>query len=160
MSAHVAPTHSMIRIRGTASIQAAASLMCDLSRGALGVDGPDHEFIGLITERDLLWALAQGKDPIETAVKEVVNDFPIIIDGPISPIQAAKRMRAGHVRHLIIRYHEDLHVLSMRDLLSEFLDELGSAGVEHPASLSELRQMFGAGFMSRGEASDVTGGQP
>ena len=157
MSVHVAPTHSMIRIRGTASIQAAASLMCDLSRGALGVDGPAHQFIGLITERDLLWALAQGKDPNETTVKEVVNDFPIIIDGPISPIKAAKRMRAGHVRHLIVRYHEDLHVLSMRDLLSEFLDDLSSAGVEHPASLSELRQMFGAGFMGRGEATDVAG---
>lgn len=160
MSTHVAPTHSMIRIRGTASIQAAASLMCDLSRGALGVDGPDHQFIGLITERDLLWALAQGKDPIETAVKEVVNDFPIIIDGPISPIKAARRMRAGHVRHLIIRYQDDLHVLSMRDLLSELLDDMGSAGVEHPASLSELRQMFGARFMSRGEATDVAGEKP
>src|SRR5680860_1029417 len=77
MKSQVVPTRSLIRIRGSASIQEAAQLMCDMSMGALGVDDVEHEFLGLVTERDLMWAAALGKDPIETPVKEIVNDFPI-----------------------------------------------------------------------------------
>lgn len=100
-------------------LKGAAQLMCDMSMGALGVNNPDHNFIGLITERDLMWAVAQGKDPFETRVKDVVNDFPIVVDAPISADDAARRMMSGHVRHLIV------------------------GDGSHTASTCEMRRMFG-----------------
>ncbi|HZJ51737.1 MAG TPA: CBS domain-containing protein [Actinomycetota bacterium] len=143
MKSQVVPTRSLIRIRGSASIQEAAQLMCDMSMGALGVDDVEHEFLGLVTERDLMWAAALGKDPIETPVKEIVNDFPIVVDGPITGEVAARRMRSGHIRHLIVRETEDLRIVSMRDLLPDCLDGLDSTTPGHMASASEMGKMFG-----------------
>lgn len=151
MTTQMAPTHPLIRIRETASIQEAAQLMCDMSMGTLGVDNHDHEFIGLITERDLMWAVAQGKDPLETTVKDVLNDFPIVVEGPISDIDAARRMGKAHVRHLIVSGHGDLRIVSMRDLMNVFVEDHGTVQRKHPTSASELRRMFGeklAGYES------------
>ena len=148
MSGQVA-TRSLIRMRKSASIQEAARLMCDMSMGALGVDDDEHGFVGLITERDLMWAVAQGKDPLETRVKEIVNDFPIVVDAPISSEEAARRMISGHVRHLIIRDNDDLRILSMRDLLTRFVNSPTAEGSTQAASGKELHRMFGAAFVRK-----------
>ncbi|MGH2729042.1 MAG: CBS domain-containing protein [Actinomycetota bacterium] len=143
MSTQPAPTHPLIRIRESASIQEAAQLMCDMSMGALGVDGADHQFVGLITERDLMWATAQGKDPFQTLAKEIVNDFPIVVDGPLSSAESARRMIEGHVRHLIVHQSGNLRIVSMRDLLPDCLSLSDVTAPAHAASASELRMMFG-----------------
>lgn len=141
-----APTQPLIRMDGTASIEDAAHLMCDMSMGAMGVDGPDGSFIGLVTERDILWAVAQGKDGSTTQLVDILNDFPIIVEGPLSTDAAARKMRQGHVRHLIVRQDGGLRIVSMRDLLVAYLDVSGSEGAEHLASLMEMYRMFGASF--------------
>lgn len=137
-------TSSLIRIRGSASLQEAAHLMCDMSLGALGVNDNDHRFVGLITERDLMWALAQDKNASTTLVRDVVNDFPIVVYGSITAEEAAEKMMAGHVRHLVIRQPEGLRIVSMRDLLELFLTDAGSPASAHAVSASELHMMFGA----------------
>ncbi len=136
---------SLIRIRGSATLEDAARLMCDMSMGALGVDDPDHRFVGLVTERDLLWAMAQGKDSGQTTVNEVVNDFPIVLDGPVSYAKATERMMSAHVRHLLVREGDRLGIVSLRDVVKESLDYT-SAGTL-PASTAELRRMFGKAFL-------------
>lgn len=143
MTAQVAPTHPLISIRVSASIQEAAQLMCDMSMGTLGVQTHEHEFIGLVTERDLIWAVAQGKDPLETTVLDVVNDFPIVVEGPISDIDATRRMRKAHVRHLIVSGRGDLRIVSMRDLMDQFVGEAETIERPHTTTASELRRMFG-----------------
>ena len=141
-----APTQPLIRMDGTASIQDAAHLMCDMSMGAMGVDGLDGAFAGLVTERDILWAVAQGKDGETTTLADILNDFPIVVEGPLSTDAAARKMRQGHVRHLIVRQGDGLRIVSMRDLLVAYLDVSGSEGAEHLASLMEMYRMFGASF--------------
>lgn len=149
MDAHAAPTHSLIHIRDSAPIQEAAQLMCDLSIGALGVNDTDQEFVGLITERDLMWAQAQGRDPAETAVKEILNDFPIVVDAPVSTEDAAKRMMSGHVRHLLVNDNDELRIVSMWDLLVAEVEASGSESSKHVASAAEMRRMFGSTFINR-----------
>lgn len=135
-------TRSLIRIRGSASIREAARLMCDMSMGALGVDDANHEFLGLVTERDLIWAVAQGR-ALDAPVEDIVNDFPIVVDGPLTVESAARRMIAGHVRHLVVREPQDLGIVSMRDLLPSLLGARDPAAPARVASTSELRRMFG-----------------
>jgi len=137
---------SLIRIRASATLEDAARLMCDMSMGALGVDDANHRFVGLVTERDLLWAMAQGKDPGQTSVSDVVNDFPIVADGPISSEKAAERMMSAHVRHLLVREGGRLGIVSLRDVVRELLVETSSTST-HPASAAELRRMFGNAFL-------------
>ena len=64
--------------------------------------------------------------------------------GPISTHDAATKMRKGHVRHLIVEM-DGLRIVSMRDLMIEYLDE---EGPEHLASLTEMYRMFGSSFRS------------
>lgn len=117
MNAQAMTIRSLIRIRGSATLEDAARLMCDMSMGALGVDDADHHFVGLVTERDLLWAMAQGKDSGQTTVGDIVNDFPIVVDGPISSEKAAERMMSAHVRHLLVRDGDRLGIVSLRDVV-------------------------------------------
>ena len=111
-------THPLISIRADASVQEAARLMADCSIGALGVLDAEKRFEGIITERDLTWFVAQGRDPEETSVHHIVNDFPVVVDGPISDAAAVERMRTARVRHLIVREGDDYRILSIRDFLS------------------------------------------
>jgi predicted transcriptional regulator len=146
MNAETMTTRSLIRIRESAALEDAARLMCDMSMGALGVDDADHRFIGLVTERDLLWAMAQGKDSAQTTVRDIVNDFPIVVDGPISSGKAAERMMSAHVRHLLVRDDDHLGIISLRDVVRGWLVE-PSTTCTHPASTAELRRMFGKSFL-------------
>ena len=142
MKTALTPTHSLIRIRKSATLQDAAHLMCDMSMGALGVDDDGHQFQGLITERDLIWAVAQGKDPCLVHVEEIMNHDPVIVEGPITLTRAAQRMRAAHVRHLIVRSPGGpLRIVSIRDLLETF--EGPADEPVHAASAAELHRMFG-----------------
>ena len=146
MDAETLTTRSLIRIRESAALEDAARLMCDMSIGALGVDDADHRFIGLVTERDLLWAMAQGKDSALTTVGDIVNDFPIVVDGPISSEKAAERMMSAHVRHLLVREGDRLGIVSLRDVVRRSLVD-SSSTCSHTASSAELRRMFGKAFL-------------
>ena len=114
-------THPLISIRADATVQEAARLMADCSIGAVGVLDEAKRFKGIITERDLTWFVAQGRDPEETHVHHIVNDFPVVVDGPISDSAAVDRMRTARVRHLIVREGDDYRILSIRDFLSTTL---------------------------------------
>lgn len=141
MNATPAPTHPLVRIRSSATIREAAQLMCDMSMGALGVDDASHEFIGIYTERDVMWNIAQGKDPEKVPLSEVLNDFPVVVDGPVSSLEAAVRMLEAHVRHLIVRDRGELRIVSSRDLVK---DDIRHGAGEALLAHTELAHMFGA----------------
>ena len=141
MDATPAPTHPLVRIRSSATIREAAQLMCDMSMGALGVDNAGHEFIGIYTERDVMWNIAQGRDPEKTHLSEVVNDFPVLVEGPLSSLEAAIRMMEAHVRHLIVREKGELRIVSSRDLVK---DDIRHGAGEALLAHTELAHMFGA----------------
>ena len=146
MNAEPMTIRSLIRIRESAALKDAARLMCDMSMGALGVDDADHRFIGLVTERDLLWAMAQGMESGQTTVGDIVSDFPIVVDGPISHEEAAERMMSAHVRHLLVREGDRLGIVSLRDVVRRSLID-SSFTCSHRASSAELRRMFGKAFL-------------
>ena len=117
MSTASVETHPLISIRQDATVQEAAQLMADCSIGAVGVLGADKRFVGIVTERDLAWFVAQARDAAGTSVAEIVNDFPVVVDGPIGDQRALERMRSAHVRHLVVRENGDFRILSIRDFL-------------------------------------------
>ena len=110
-------THPLISIRSDATVQEAARLMADCSIGALGVLGSDKRFAGIVTERDLAWFVAQAMDASATLVTDIVNDFPVVVDGPIGEQVALERMQRARIRHLIVRVGDDFRIVSMRDYL-------------------------------------------
>lgn len=136
-------THPLISIRSKATVQEAASLMADCSIAAIGVLDNEKRFAGIVTERDLAWFVAQGRDPKISLLAEIANDLPVVVQGPIDDRAAIDRMRLAHVRHLIVQEGDDHRILSIRDfasLLVEALDPGKTAGDVMTAPAVACRQ--------------------
>ncbi len=117
MNSQAVASKSLIGIVWSADIVDAAQVMVEKNIGALGVYSSDeHDLMGVITERDITGAVAQGLDPARTRVTEAMSTSPLVAEGPISRSDAAELMRKGHVRHLIIKQDGSDQIVSIRDL--------------------------------------------
>jgi CBS domain-containing protein len=80
------------------------------------VDGPD--FVGIITERDLVRALSREGDPGRAPVREFMSSDLLTADVEEDSRTVAHRMLDAGIRHLpVLRESEVVGMVSMRDLL-------------------------------------------
>lgn len=83
----------------------------------------------IITERDLMRAVAASVDLDRTPVEEYMTPDAITASPSWDVFDAAERMREGGFRHLIVMNNNGTiaGVLSMRDLIGALLDQLSRA---------------------------------
>jgi CBS domain-containing protein len=113
----VGPTHTM---RQVAKVMAAKKV------GAAVVHDPDADGPGILTERDMLEAIAEGQDPdTEPASSHLTRDA--VVAAPDWPLlQAAQTMLSGGFRHLVVcEGDEVVGVLSVRDVLRAWTERGG-----------------------------------
>jgi CBS domain-containing protein len=113
----VGPAHTM---RQVAKVMAARKV------GAAVVHDPDADGPGILTERDMLEAIADGQDPdIEPASSHLTRDA--VVAAPDWPLlQAAQTMLSGGFRHLVVCEGDDVvGVLSVRDVLRAWTERGG-----------------------------------
>jgi CBS domain-containing protein len=113
----VGPTHTM---RQVAKVMAARKV------GAAVVHDPDADGPGILTERDMLEAIADGQDPdTEPASSHLTRDA--VVAAPDWPLmQAAQAMVSGGFRHLVVcEGDEVVGVLSVRDVLRAWTERGG-----------------------------------
>lgn len=110
------------------SLAEAARRMSERGVGAALVTAEDGS-PGIITERDLLRAVARGSDLDSTSVAEYMTPDAITASPDWDVVAAARRMLEGHFRHLVVIGPGGgvAGVLSIRDLARCLADELGSA---------------------------------
>lgn len=99
------------------SLFEAAALMRDHQVSSLAVlDG--EEPAGIITERDIVRALADGREPGATHVSQYMTQAPVTVDLDGTAAEAAALMERHHVRHLLVTEHGRVAgCISVRDLL-------------------------------------------
>lgn len=105
----VGPAHTLRQVAG---------LMAERKVGAAVVMDPEADGPGILTERDLLLAVAAGQDvETETAMDHLTPDaVSATPDWPLD--KAAAAMLAGGFRHLVVCDQGDVvGVLSVRDVL-------------------------------------------
>jgi len=85
--------------------------------GAVLVLNKDGLLVGIFTERDLLRrVVAQGRDPNETPVAEVMTANPDTVSPRHAAVEALRLMRDGRYRHLpVVDGGRILGILSQRD---------------------------------------------
>jgi CBS domain-containing protein len=114
------------------SLRSAAERMWRQQTGSLVVTDSGN-LIGIITERDLLRAVALGADPDKSSVDDVmtVEVFTVVPDTPLQ--DAAREMAARWIRHLpVVEGGQLLGVVSMRDVTGVFAAMApGNVRVEH-----------------------------
>lgn len=116
-----AMSSTVLTIGPTHTLRQAARLMAERKIGAAVVLDPDADGPGILTERDVLEAVAQGQDP-ETEIcadhltPDAVTAMP---DWEIG--RAAAAMVAGGFRHLVVcEGSEVVGILSVRDIVRVF----------------------------------------
>jgi len=112
----------LFTVRADDSLADAASSMQYNEVGALPVY-EDERFVGIVTERDLVRAVADDMDPQETAVRDYMTPDPASISPETDIREAADRMLQMGVRHLpVVVGDEVLGMVSIRDLLVDAAD--------------------------------------
>lgn len=77
---------------------------------------------GVVSERDVVWALAEGADPAEVWVDDVMTGDLVAVE-PSTPIaDAAQVMRQQQVRHLLVLGGPTPGVVSLRQVIDHLLD--------------------------------------
>jgi CBS domain-containing protein len=76
-----------------------------------------HRLVGIVTERDVVSAIADGADPATTRVADYMTDRPVTVRPDEDVEVAVRRMAELGVRHLpVVDGNRLVGVLSMRDL--------------------------------------------
>jgi CBS domain-containing protein len=76
-----------------------------------------HRLVGIVTERDVVTAIADGADPATTRVADYMTDRPVTVRPDEDVEVAVRRMAELGVRHLpVVDGNRLVGVLSMRDL--------------------------------------------
>ena len=114
------------------SLSSAAEIMWRQQTGSLLVTEAG-QIVGIITERDLLRAVALGADPERTTVDEAMTAEVYTVPPDTQLQEAARAMAARWIRHLpVVEGGQLLGVVSMRDVTGVFAAMAGGqVRVEH-----------------------------
>jgi signal-transduction protein with cAMP-binding, CBS, and nucleotidyltransferase domain len=112
------------------TLRDAASKMVEKKTGAAIVIDEELPTPRIITERDILHAVASGQSPEEERVGEHMSDSVIAAAPDWSLERAASEMSRRKIRHLVVYDGPDLiGVLSMRDIVRVWTSEGATSGM-------------------------------
>lgn len=135
-----------VEISGDADLSAVARCMTETSSGLLFVIDRFGQPVGLITERDVIGALAGGGDPLTISAAQIMSRDIIAIDERAFVFRAIGRMRRLNLRHLAVtdaagRYIGTLsarRLLQLRAHASQVIAD-GLDVAQTPADLAQAR---------------------
>ena len=112
-----------MRVPPTADLYAVSDTLAEADVGAVVV-GEGDEVVGIVSERDIVRALAARRDPATTHAIDVANAALIWCDANASLTVVAGEMMNRYVRHVLVE--EDgvfIGVVSARDLVGALAAE-------------------------------------
>jgi CBS domain-containing protein len=121
-------SRNLLTVDPTTALAKAAERMCDLNVGAILVLSGDA-VSGILTERDVLRAVAQGGVEGTNVAAWMTRD-PETVDTDESTRQAASIMIHGGFRHLpVLNGGKPVGIVSIRDLMRVVVDDESPRGV-------------------------------
>jgi CBS domain-containing protein len=116
----------VISIEPTATLEAAAAMLAKHRIGALLVFGPDRRVIGILSERDIVRALAeQGAGVFKQPLSQVMTRNVVTCSQSDSVGVLMERMTTGRFRHLpVVEQDQVIGVVSIGDVVKHRLQEI------------------------------------
>jgi signal-transduction protein with cAMP-binding, CBS, and nucleotidyltransferase domain len=126
-------TQAMVTESKQDSLRSAAERMWRQQTGSLIVSEDGH-LAGIITERDVLRAVALGADPDKTTVDDAMTTEVFSVSPDMALQEAAREMAVRWIRHLpVLEGGQLLGVVSMRDVTGVFAAmNQSNVRIEHP----------------------------
>jgi CBS domain-containing protein len=114
----------LLTVAPQSTLREVAQRMSGRNAGAaILIDAAIGSYLGIITERDLLNAIAAGHDPDVQRVAESATSDVVTLQADASLEQAAEKMVEGGFRHLLVVTNGDaIGIVSMRDLVGALLE--------------------------------------
>jgi CBS domain-containing protein len=110
----------VLRVAADADLNAVARAMADQEVGTLVVGDEDRPE-AIISERDLVKALAEGRDPATTTAGELAHTTLIWCEASSTVADVAQEMMDRYVRHVLVEEDGRLvGIVSARDLLGVY----------------------------------------
>jgi CBS domain-containing protein len=111
----------LARIPGDATLHAVAEALTDQGIGALAVDDGDGRATSVVTERDLVLALAEHRDPAQTRAADIASGDLIRCSKDATVADVAELMMSRYVRHVFVEGEGTVvGIVSARDLLGVY----------------------------------------
>lgn len=131
-----------------ASLTEAASLMRAGGYGSVAIYEGDR-MAGILTETDLVRAMADHRDPASTTVSEYMSLDPVTAGLEEDSMEVSERMVRNGIRHLPVVEHGRLvGMVSARDLLqveawppARHRATAGAASIDHPTRPRRRRRL-------------------
>jgi CBS domain-containing protein len=109
------------------TLRSLAGTLSEFAMGCALVRRGD-DWVGIISERDVLVALAADADPDAVWAADVMTEEIVTADTDETVLDAARRMTESDVRHLMVVDDGDVvGMVSMRDLFGRLTDALSAA---------------------------------
>ena len=112
---------AVVAVGPAQSMREAAQLMAKHRVGSAVVQDAE-QLIGILTERDVLNAVASGEVPDEVSVQDIMTADVVTVGPDWDLVEAAGEMARRRIRHLVVyEGGQLLGVLSVRDVLPALL---------------------------------------
>ena len=112
---------AVVAVGPAQSLREAAQLMAKHRVGSAVVQDAE-QLVGILTERDVLNAVASGTAPDEVSVQEIMTADVVTVGPDWDLVEAAGEMARRRIRHLVVyEGGQLLGVLSVRDVLPALL---------------------------------------
>lgn len=101
-----------------ATLEDAAEAMVGSGVGSLGVID-ERRLVGIVTERDIMQAVAEGADAVDELVRDWMSESPDVFSPDVEVHEAAQWLLEAGYRHMPVMDEsgELLGIVSIRDLL-------------------------------------------
>jgi CBS domain-containing protein len=109
------------RVRAGASLRDVAAAMVERCVGALVVGERPGSAAGIVSERDLVRALAESRDPATTRAGDIASTKLLWCDADATIAEVAAEMMDAYVRHVLVEHGGRLvGIVSARDVLGAY----------------------------------------
>lgn len=119
-------TWPAVSIDHRASLTTVIGTMGQLGVGLLVVT-ENNVVVGVVSERDVVWALSRGANSDDVWAADIMTPDPTTVSASSTTAEAARAMAVGSHRHIVVTAPDGVGVLSASDLLADVVTGLEKA---------------------------------